>query len=249
MITDDDRVALTALIDGELDVAHANTLEARVAADPALRAVRDEIAATRDAVARLPRPELPPGFRDRISALADAPEGPAAREWLDGWRSVAAAVVVTALITSSATWFVAHPTAPSLETLVASAHHRSLLATTPVDVLSSDRHTVKPWLDSRLGVSPPAPDLAASGYPLLGGRVDVVGQQAVPTLVYRHNEHTISLIAVPGTSGTVAAHSFASGGYNMIEWKSAGFNFIAVSDLEADELTTFATGYRGAAGR
>ena len=47
---------------------------------------------------------------------------------------------------------------------VASGHRRSLLATSPVDVVSSDRHTVKPWLDARLGLSPPAPDLAKEGF-------------------------------------------------------------------------------------
>lgn len=258
-ITDDDRIALNALVDGELDAAATAAIEARIAADPAVRAARDEIASTRAAIARLPRPELPSGLRDRIAALSGAaPARPAPRHWTqrwrtdawrtEGWRNIAAAVVLTALVTGSATWLVARPTPPGLETLVASAHHRSLLATTPVDVLSSDRHTVKPWLDSHLGVSPPAPDLTQAGYPLVGGRVDVLGQQAVPALVYRHNEHTISLIAVPGAADTAAPRGFASGGYNMVEWTAAGFDFIAVSDLEPAELAVFVKAYEAAAG-
>ena len=77
---DDDRIALSALVDGELDAAEASALEARLAADPSLRTLRDEIAATRDAVRRLPRPELPPGFRDRVAALTGAPQKPAEDE-------------------------------------------------------------------------------------------------------------------------------------------------------------------------
>jgi len=245
-ITEDDRIALNALVDGELDAAAAAALDARLAADPALRTARDEISATSDAIVRLPRPELPPGFAQRIAALTATP-AKSTRDWTAGWRNIAAAVIVTALVTSTATWFVASPRAPTLELLAASAHQRSLLATSPVDVLSSDRHTVKPWLDGHLGVSPPAPDLSASSYPLVGGRVDVLGQRAVPTLVYRHNEHTISLTAMPGGSGTRPARSIAAGGYNMIEWSASGFDFIAVSDLEPSELAAFVADYQGAA--
>ena len=139
------------------------------------------------------------------------------------------------------------PRGTSLESLVAASHRRSLLATSPLDVVSSDRHTVKPWLDARLGVSPPAPDLAAAGYPLLGGRVEVLGQQPVPALVYRHNEHTITLVAVPGSTVTAPARAFAADGYNMMEWSAAGFGFIAVSDLESGELSSFVSDYQQAA--
>jgi anti-sigma factor RsiW len=156
--------------------------------------------------------------------------------------------VITAFLASGATYWLATPRSTSMEELIAAGHHRSLLAATPVDVQSSDRHTVKPWLDAHLGLSPPAPDLASSGYPLLGGRVDVLGQQAVPTLVYRHNEHTISVVALPGSAGTSAPRSLASGGYNMVEWSANGFAFTAVSDLEPSELLSFVNGYRAAAG-
>jgi anti-sigma factor RsiW len=110
-------------------------------------------------------------------------------------------------------------------------------------VLSSDRHTVKPYLDAHLGLSPPAPDLATQGYPLVGGRVEVIGQQPVPTLVYRHNEHTISVVARPGTTAAAAPKPLASGGYNMVEWSGDGFAFTAVSDLEPDELRSFVADY------
>ena len=173
---------------------------------------------------------------------------PASRRtfWLEGWQNIAAAVIVTAFLASGATYWLASPRSASLEDLIAAGHRRSLLAATPVDVQSSDRHTVKPWLDAHLGISPPAPDLALVGYPLIGGRVDVLGQQAVPTLVYRHNEHTISVVALPGSAGSSAPHALASGGYNMVEWSANGFAFTAVSDLELGELQAFVEGYRAA---
>ena len=243
-ISPDDRTALNALIDGELDGAAVSALEARIATDATLRAAHEEILAIRNAVTGLPRPQLPAGFRDRIMTPSVPTLKPTHR-WTEGWRGIAAAVGLTAIVTSSATWLLV-PRAASLEMLVASAHQRSLLAASPVDVLSSDRHTVKPWLDARLGLSPPAPDLAAQGYPLVGGRVEVLGQQPVPVLVYRHNEHTISVIAIPGSAGSEGPRASAWGGYNMSEWTAAGFRFIAVSDLEASELATFVTDYLGA---
>jgi anti-sigma factor RsiW len=251
-IGENDRIDLNALVDGALESARAAALQRRLETDPELRAAFDEIAATHGALARLPRPEVSEELRDRIASLV-APGGAerahrdvGAGRWA-GWRSLAASIVLSAIAASSATYLLL-PHGPSFEDFAAAGHRRSLLAESPVDVASSDRHTVKPWLDAKLGVSPPAPDLAGAGYPLVGGRVDVLGQQATPTLVYRHNEHTISLAAVPRAAGTAAERQFASGGYNMIEWAAAGFSFVAVSDLEAGELATFVDLYRKAAG-
>ncbi len=65
---------------------------------------------------------------------------------------------------------------------VVAGHIRGLLAPQPFDVASSDRHTVKPWFTSRLPEPPQVPDLAAQGFALLGGRVDVIGHAPVATI-------------------------------------------------------------------
>ncbi len=248
-ITPDDRDALNALLDGELPPSQAAALEARLVREPELRAARDEIAAVRAGLRALPRPEVSADFLSRIDAIAGATKSPATatapspRPWYAGWQNLAAAMLVTALIASGSTYLITAASQPGFEQLVADAHRRSLLAESPVDVLSSDRHTVKPWLDQRLGVSPPAPDFAAQGYALVGGRVEVLGGKPLPVLVYRHNEHTISVIAQPASTATVAPVAVASGGYNMVEWSGGGFAFIAVSDLEAGELMGFVADY------
>ena len=248
-LSEDERIALNALVDGELDARTAMVWTAKIGGDPALAAARDEIEAARAAVQAVERPAVSADFLRRIEGLAAPAAAPVARpvrRWLDGWQNIAAAIVLTALVASSATYYLAAPRGTSFDQLVADAHRRSLLAASPVDVLSSDRHTVKPWLDARLGVSPPAPDLSAQGYPLLGGRVEVIGQQPVPTLVYRHNEHTISVVAQPASTATIAPSARASGGYNMVAWSGGGFAFTAVSDLEADELSGFVADYLSA---
>ena len=245
-IDKDDRIDLNALADGELEPARANVLRARLATDEQLRAVYDEIVATRAALENLPRPEVSEDFARRLKALAGAQRLAPAFRFAE-WRNIAAAMIVASVAASSGTYLLT-PHGTSFEELAAAGHRRSLLAESPVDVASSDRHTVKPWLDGRLGVSPPAPDLASSGYPLAGGRVDVLGQAVTPTLVYRHNEHTISLFASPSGPGTSPARQLPSGGYNMIEWTAGGFSFVAVSDLEPGELAFFVKAYRSANG-
>jgi anti-sigma factor RsiW len=252
-LSEDELIELNALVDGELEPAVASTLVQRIATDAALREARDTIVAGREAIRGLERPVVSDELRRRVLSLTEleetgAPRRDLARRRFDGWRNIAATIVVTALVASGATYMLALPRTASLDDLVASGHRRSLLAASPVDVLSSDRHTVKPWLDARLGVSPPAPDLAPQGYPLIGGRAEVVAQQPVPVLVYRHNEHTISLVAVPVDTGDSAPVDMASGGFNMVRWRGKGFEFRAVSDLEPDELNTFVSDYQRATG-
>jgi anti-sigma factor RsiW len=247
-ISETDLANLNALVDGELDQSTAAKMERRIALDVDLRSARDTIAATRESVGRLPRPAVSAALLERIESLAGPAVTPKASHSTAqrsfSWRSLAASIVVSALVASVLTYSLVGGGDNSVDQSIAAAHRRSLLAASAVDVASSDRHTVKPWLDARLGVSPPAPDLTTSGFALAGGRVDVLEQQVVPTLVYRHNEHTISLIARPANAGAAAPHDFSSGGYNMVRWTAAGFLFTAVSDLEPGELDAFVADYR-----
>src|SRR5258707_15319623 len=121
-------------------------------------------------------------------------------------------------------------------------HIRSLLAPQPCDVVSSDRHTVKPWFTSRLPESPQVPDLAAQGFVLLGGRVDVVGHDPVATIVYKHAKHTVSLTTLP-PGQSVSDQAIA--GYNVRSWHDPEFIYIVVSDLASADLATFERAFSG----
>ncbi len=126
---------------------------------------------------------------------------------------------------------------------VVAGHIRGLLAPQPFDVASSDRHTVKPWFTSRLPVSPQVPDLAAQGFVLLGGRVDLVGHDPVATIVYKHAAHTVSLTTLP-PGQSVSGQTIA--GYNVRSWGDAQFTYIAVSDLASADLATFERAFSAA---
>jgi anti-sigma factor RsiW len=102
------------------------------------------------------------------------------------------------------------------------------MAPQPTDVTSSERHTVKPWFNSRIPQSPQVVDLTKEGFPLVGGRVDVVDTTPVATLVYGRRLHLISLSAVPSARGYQEVSVRKSiRGYNLVNWSEDGVDYWA----------------------
>jgi anti-sigma factor RsiW len=161
--------------------------------------------------------------------------------------AMAASVAIAFVVGSAATYVATGPRGqpPVMQELVAS-HVRALMATQPIDVASSDRHTVKPWFNGKLPQSPRVVDLTADGFPLVGGRIDVIGLMPVPTLVYRARLHLISVTAVPAVPAALGATAPRRpiDGYNMVEWTDGPLAYWAISDLAQPELEDFAKAFR-----
>lgn len=118
---------------------------------------------------------------------------------------------------------------------------RVAMAETPVDIASSDRHTVKPWFAGRIDYAPPVHDLTADGFPLIGGRLDVVDGRKVAVLVYRRNQHRVVLTLWPAASlANTAPGVDERDGFALAGWRHAGFEMRAISDLAPAEMASFA---------
>ncbi|CAI8691284.1 anti-sigma factor [Burkholderia pyrrocinia] len=128
----------------------------------------------------------------------------------------------------------------TVDELVAS-HVRADLSARAIDVISTDRHTVKPWFNGRLDYAPPVEDLAASGFALVGGRLDYVGRRRVAVLVYRYRQHVIDVYVRPAGVGPAAPYATVSQGYALDRWDAAGMTWWAVTDAEPSALAAFRT--------
>jgi len=117
------------------------------------------------------------------------------------------------------------------------AHVRSLQPGHLTDVQSTDQHTVKPWFDGKLDFVPPVSDYSQQGFPLIGGRLDVVDGHNVAVLVYSRRRHFINLFVWPYREKQSSFVSSGSRqGYNWMTWQSGDMQFCLISDVALSDL-------------
>lgn len=128
---------------------------------------------------------------------------------------------------------------------ITASHVRALLGARETDVLSSDRHTVKPWFNGRIDYAPPVTDLAARGFPLIGGRLDYIDGRPVAVLVYRSAQHPVDLYVRPEAGGDTEPALRNERGYQLMHWRSGGMGYWAITDASADVVQAFERAVRG----
>jgi anti-sigma factor RsiW len=131
----------------------------------------------------------------------------------------------------------------AITTQLVDAHVRSLMPGHLLDVVSSDRHTVKPWFAGKIDIAPTVVDLADKGFPLLGGRLDYVNGHGTATLIYGRGGHTINLFIWRTGPGESGEGSFSVRGYSVLHWSTGGLSAWAVSDAAMAELEAFRDAY------
>jgi anti-sigma factor RsiW len=124
----------------------------------------------------------------------------------------------------------------ALASAIVDAHLRSLQPGHLEDVQSTDQHTVKPWFDGKLDFAPPVHDFVKEGFPLQGGRLDVVHGRTVAVLVYARRKHLINVFVWPTTEPDSEPLSGSQLGYHWMDWRKSGMEMCAVSDVSPDDL-------------
>ncbi|HXM83406.1 MAG TPA: anti-sigma factor [Burkholderiales bacterium] len=254
----DSRSRLHAYLDQELDLPSVLAIDEHLASCDACKKTFAQQFALQSGVRKHAMYYTAPGtLTERIrGAISRTVTETSANSVKPHWQwplfqrfQLGAAVAATALVS----WIVAiqYNTPSEAEFLaeqVIASHARSTLTTHLADVSTSDEHTVKPWLSSKLDFSPPVTDLTGAGFPLVGGRLDYLDNRPVAALVYGHRQHVINLFVWPDrrSGRSLPMESLSKHGYNVLHWINGGMAFWAISDLNATEMRAFAEAYTGA---
>jgi anti-sigma factor RsiW len=229
--------------DGELDLATCLKLEEHLAACPSCQ---QELAAEKELVSLVqsetPRYKASPFLKTRIqAALREQRPSEITIPW---WKQISSVwaysglAAVAAMVVIFAIGLLSMRQIPELAQNAVADHVRSLQVNHLMDVASTDQHTVKPWFAGKLDYSPQVVDLGPSGYPLIGGRLDVLDNRNVAAIIYQRRKHYINLFIWPADAHSVHG-IYHQNGYHVLCWTKAGMNYVAVSELGEKELTDF----------
>lgn len=248
---------LPLYFDGELDRAASREFEAHLDTCADCRAALIELDSLRSTLRRdAPRHAAPELLRKRLEKLASsqtsAASSSSARRGMGSpprWLAYAASTVLAFAAGGMAVslWDSssrnAEPAQASANAQFArdlfASHWRALAATSPVDVVSTDRHTIKPWFEGKIDIAPTVHDFAEQGFTLVGGRIDYAGSTRLPVLVYRHGQHLIDVFVLPDSatlSGNIATQE---SGYRLDVVKLGNQRAAIVSDMDQTELARF----------
>jgi anti-sigma factor RsiW len=230
-----------AYCDGELDAAAAADVERHLETCPDCAGLLKDIEETRSALRQdAPYYRASDQLRERIGDALDDEEGkrhPRVPAWTA--RSFLTGAVggsgITALAGVLAFVLLAQPAPNLLVADLTNAHLRSMMSNHVIDVVSSDRHTVKPWFAGHTDVSPPAVNFAPQGYTLVGGRADYIDGHRAAVVVYRHGKHVINVFAWAAGNAQLP-ESADRNGYHLLFWRSGNLAFCAVSDAGLEEI-------------
>jgi anti-sigma factor RsiW len=231
---------LDAYLDGELESGEMQELdrhlrECRECAAESLRRLQWK----RTVHAAGQRYAADPALRERIQkSISRERPGRVSWRW---WPAFAAPVVVLLLLVSAVMLQenARRVRNGQIVSELADLHVATLASATPVDVVSTDRHTVKPWFEGKIPFSFNLPELQGSPFELVGGRVSYLEQSPGAELIFRIRKHQISVFmfqerAVP--SDFPAAQAMEARSFHLETWKQGGLRYFVIGDTSAEDL-------------
>ncbi len=240
---------LDAYLDGELDPAETSALGAHLPGCTACTAdALGRVQMKRSVQIAGKRYAASAELRSKIAkSVASKPRRKAG--WL--WKILAVPAVLVLLVSVAVNVYVSRESGrrQRVYSELADLHVAALASATPVDVVSTDRHTVKPWFQGKIPFSFNLPDLQGSEFTLLGGRVTYFAQTPGAHLIYQVRKHEISVFIFQDRgeetaslpSGPVHALSF-----NVENWTQNGLRYFVVGDVSSDDIQALSRMLRNA---
>jgi anti-sigma factor RsiW len=177
-----------------------------------------------------------PEFRLRIEQSIRAKS-----RWSFGWiaQLAAATAVLLAIVGAAALWM-RHSAREQALTELADLHVTTLASTNPVDVISTDRHTVKPWFAGKLPFTFNLPELAGSPFTLVGGRMVYFEHNPGAELLFALRKHHLSVFIFQENAGVISGNASPTTArrlaFNMETWTESGLRYVVISDASASEV-------------
>jgi len=231
------RVQLDTYLDGELPADQMRALDVHLRSCPACAA---------DALARVQFKRVvktvgmrfipSPAFRHRVQKqIAAKPQ----RSWNIGWALATAAIAVV-LVASLLTSYRQRQDLLQQQVYseLADLHVSNLASSNPVEVVSTDRHTVKPWFQGKIPFTFNLPELQSTDFTLLGGRVTYLEEVPGAHLIYQVRKHNISVFIFPEDLVHLRDQSKIGKerSFNLEAWTQNGLRYIVFGDTSPDDI-------------
>jgi anti-sigma factor RsiW len=233
------RKQLDLYLDGELPSSESGALTAHVRECPACAgAILERVQLKRSVQVAGKRYAPSAELRSKITKqIASSSKAGIARRWRLAFIPAFAIVVIALLLGSYVTQ--QRTARRRVYSELADLHVATLASSTPVDVLSTDRHTVKPWFQGKIPFTFNLPELAGSNFTLIGGRVFYLEQTSGAHLIYQIRKHEISVFILPDRAAEVQRMSSGMASFlsfQMDTWTQNGLRYFVVGDVSADDI-------------
>ncbi len=243
MVCESWKAQLDAYLDGELPEAEMRALDAHVPTCPSCSAAvlaRVQMMRAIQTAGKRYRPT--PEFRNRMQhTITRKPQ----RSVRLGWMLAAAAVAILLVGALTAIYMAMRGNSDHLYSEIADLHVATLASSSPVDVVSTDRHTVKPWFQGRIPFSFNLPELQNSPFILQGGRMAYLDQTPGAQLIYDVRKHHISVFIFPQAQlrANLNDSSFPAKDlpFNMETWTKGGLHYFVIGDASPADINSLAT--------
>ena len=244
---------LNALADGELASDQIVLVNEHLAGCPQCTSGALVQSLLKSAAARAgQRYALPSGLQGRIERLASEEvsrargtnsQGSARPRWSVGsfgWATLAALLLVSASFLFIRHWTQKYSAASEYAGLVTEAcdqHVATLAANAPPEVVSSDRHTVKPWFQGKIPFSFNLPQDLPGDTTLDGANLTYLRSQPTAQLLYSIGKHRVSVFVRQRVTRSDENTLFIDhSGFHLASFGTDDLEVVAVSDVEATRL-------------